>query len=173
MKTLDTRNILWLLIVLSVCLLLLPQAWSAQPTQFCNKVEEMKGGKNIPQDDLILVLKQKRKIYFWKQGKFILSTRAALGFSPKGHKTQQGDGKTPEGRSKSLTVIPRAVFINHFEFLIPMPKTKRTPCSWACPREETLWCMGPLQDVPTVPRAIGLSAALHLLSPISISSMTT
>jgi len=47
--------------------------------------------------DSILVEKQKRILTLYHQDKVIKSYRIALGFSPEGHKTQQGDGKTPEG----------------------------------------------------------------------------
>ncbi|MBS0289560.1 MAG: L,D-transpeptidase family protein [Proteobacteria bacterium] len=47
--------------------------------------------------DLIIVQKAARKLTVFHKNIPIKSYKIALGFSPIGHKTQQGDGKTPEG----------------------------------------------------------------------------
>ncbi len=57
--------------------------------------------KKIPQPfqaiDYIKIFKKNRTLHVY-QGKRLLKTyRIALGFCPIGHKTQEGDGKTPEG----------------------------------------------------------------------------
>jgi murein L,D-transpeptidase YafK len=48
--------------------------------------------------DSILVLKSERKMHLLADGEPIRSYRVALGFEPKGHKIEKGDGRTPEGR---------------------------------------------------------------------------
>ena len=48
--------------------------------------------------DLVLVEKSNSRLYLMRQGEAFASFRVAFGSSPKGHKQEQGDGKTPEGR---------------------------------------------------------------------------
>jgi murein L,D-transpeptidase YafK len=48
--------------------------------------------------DEILVLKSQRTLILLRAGKAIRSYRVALGPSPSGPKTREGDGRTPEGR---------------------------------------------------------------------------
>jgi murein L,D-transpeptidase YafK len=45
----------------------------------------------------ILVEKEKRQMSVFFNGQLLKTYRIALGFSPKGHKEKEGDGKTPEG----------------------------------------------------------------------------
>jgi len=52
----------------------------------------------IPQADFIMVKKSEAKLYLIKKGKVLREYHIALGANPKGHKQQQGDGRTPEGR---------------------------------------------------------------------------
>lgn len=47
--------------------------------------------------DQVIVSKKDRKLELLYQGKVIRTYHVALGGSPVGHKTQQGDQKTPEG----------------------------------------------------------------------------
>lgn len=47
--------------------------------------------------DFVFVDKSARKMYLKKKGKVLRVYHIALGDSPKGHKTQEGDEKTPEG----------------------------------------------------------------------------
>ncbi len=47
--------------------------------------------------DHILVEKADRKMHVLSKGKVLKIYRIALGSSPKGHKQQEGDGRTPEG----------------------------------------------------------------------------
>lgn len=48
--------------------------------------------------DLVQVDKSKRRMYLLDEGRIIREFRIALGKSPKGHKQQEGDQRTPEGR---------------------------------------------------------------------------
>ena len=47
--------------------------------------------------DKVLVLKGERKLVLLKDNAPLKSYEVALGWSPEGHKVQEGDGKTPEG----------------------------------------------------------------------------
>lgn len=49
------------------------------------------------QIDHILVEKSARKLTVFREGQALRTYQIALGFAPDGDKTQQGDGKTPEG----------------------------------------------------------------------------
>ncbi|WP_313998460.1 L,D-transpeptidase family protein [Xanthocytophaga flava] len=48
--------------------------------------------------DRVLVFKSKRKMQLLKDNKVLRTYSIALGASPEGHKSQEGDEKTPEGR---------------------------------------------------------------------------
>ncbi len=47
--------------------------------------------------DLVSVDKSKRRMFLMEEGVVVKEYRIALGASPKGHKQQEGDKKTPEG----------------------------------------------------------------------------
>ena len=47
--------------------------------------------------DKVVVKKGARQLLLMKNGKVLKTFRVSLGGSPKGHKTQEGDQKTPEG----------------------------------------------------------------------------
>ncbi|CCN36773.1 putative YkuD domain protein [Vibrio nigripulchritudo SFn27] len=68
--------------------------------------------------DLVKVVKAERKMYLIDEGKIIKEYRIALGGSPKGHKVQEGDHKTPEGRyildyKKEDSAFHRAMHISY------------------------------------------------------------
>ena len=48
--------------------------------------------------DLVQVIKSKRQMFLIEQGKIIKQYTIALGANPVGHKQQEGDERTPEGR---------------------------------------------------------------------------
>ena len=48
--------------------------------------------------DLVLVEKSKSRLYLMQEGEAFASFHVAFGSNPKGHKQEQGDGRTPEGR---------------------------------------------------------------------------
>ncbi len=51
----------------------------------------------LPKADLVVVHKSLRALTLFKDGKVLKVYHIALGSHPKGHKRQEGDGKTPEG----------------------------------------------------------------------------
>lgn len=53
---------------------------------------------SINKADMVLVIKSKRIMMLLKEGEILKTYRIALGKNPNGHKTRQGDNKTPEGR---------------------------------------------------------------------------
>ena len=52
----------------------------------------------IPRADLVVVDKSTMRLYLMRQGKPFREYAIALGAHPRGHKQQQGDERTPEGR---------------------------------------------------------------------------
>lgn len=48
--------------------------------------------------DRLLLIKHQRKLFMLKDGRPIREYRVSLGRNPAGHKRQEGDGRTPEGR---------------------------------------------------------------------------
>jgi murein L,D-transpeptidase YafK len=56
------------------------------------------GSAAIGRADAVLVDKSDRQLHLLREGAVIATFPVALGFAPEGHKTQQGDGRTPEGR---------------------------------------------------------------------------
>ncbi len=60
--------------------------------------ESQKRKAPIGKADKILVEKSKRKLYLLRRDTIIATYSISLGEHPKGHKTQEGDEKTPEGK---------------------------------------------------------------------------
>lgn len=58
----------------------------------------------------IRVYKGERKLEYWNDGILERSFRIALGFSPKGNKLRDGDGRTPEGSYYICTKNPKSNF---------------------------------------------------------------
>lgn len=52
----------------------------------------------IEKADMVLVIKSESKLYLRKDGKALNEYHVAFGANPKGHKQQQGDERTPEGK---------------------------------------------------------------------------
>jgi len=52
---------------------------------------------DIGKADYVFVDKSERRLNLLRDGAVIASFPVMLGFNPDGHKTQQGDGRTPEG----------------------------------------------------------------------------
>lgn len=48
--------------------------------------------------DRVVVQKAARTLSLYRQGRLLKTYRIALGRNPEGHKQQEGDGRTPEGR---------------------------------------------------------------------------
>ena len=71
--------------------------------------------------DEILVLKNKRRLILLKEGKPLKNYRISLGSNPIGHKTQEGDGRTPEGRYVIDYRNPKSKY--HLSLHISYPNT--------------------------------------------------
>ena len=64
--------------------------------QACDANEQSQSA--LPKIDKILIEKAKRIMTVFNKNNAIKTYRVSLGFTPIGHKHQEGDGKTPEGQ---------------------------------------------------------------------------
>lgn len=69
--------------------------------------------------DLVKVDKSKRRMYLIEGDTVIKEYRIALGKAPKGHKTQEGDQKTPEGRYYLDFVLENSQFYKSMHISYP------------------------------------------------------
>ncbi|MBK1852024.1 L,D-transpeptidase family protein [Marinobacter sp. 1-4A] len=65
---------------------------------FIDKKLPMLLAKDLPAADSVLVKKAERKLYLVRDGLTYRAYNIALGGNPEGHKQQEGDQRTPEGR---------------------------------------------------------------------------
>ncbi len=69
--------------------------------------------------DRVVVWKKHRRLELWHGPKLLHSYRIALGGNPSGHKTQQGDQKTPEGAYVIDRRNPRSQFYKSLHVSYP------------------------------------------------------
>ncbi|MFI4937171.1 MAG: murein L,D-transpeptidase family protein [Candidatus Berkiellales bacterium] len=79
------------------------------------------------QIDSILVEKQKRTMTVFHKNKVIKQYRVALGFSPQGNKSHEGDGKTPEGTYFIVGKNSQSLF--HLSLKLSYPSTEQQQIS--------------------------------------------
>jgi len=75
--------------------------------------------ETFPEIDFILIEKNKRQMSVYFKGNLLRTYNISLGFSPIGHKMQEGDGKTPEGIYFISHKIPNSQF--HLALQISYP----------------------------------------------------
>ncbi|WP_341662068.1 L,D-transpeptidase family protein [Vibrio sp.] len=74
---------------------------------------------SVAQVDLVKVDKSKRRMYLIDDHQIIREFRIALGKSPKGHKRQEGDQRTPEGRYYLDFIIDESEFYRSIHISYP------------------------------------------------------
>jgi len=79
--------------------------------------------------DLIVVMKSKRVLFLMKEGKILKAYKVALGKSPVGKKTTQGDGKTPEGRYYIIGRNPNSNFYKAMKISYPNEQDSKVASS--------------------------------------------
>ena len=72
--------------------------------------------------DFIHVQKNKRLMHVFCQKKLIKTYKISLGFNPKGHKIQEGDGKTPEGSYVICSKNPKSSYFLSLKISYPNEK---------------------------------------------------
>ena len=73
----------------------------------------------LPAVDNILVRKRERRLYLMRQNEVLRSYPISLGLSPFGHKMQEGDFRTPEGKYQLIRRNPRSEFFLSIEVSYP------------------------------------------------------
>jgi murein L,D-transpeptidase YafK len=76
------------------------------------------------QADFILVDKSDRQMTLYAKGKSLKFYRIVLGGNPEGHKRQQGDSRTPEGRYTIDRKIPNSQFTRGLGISYPNEKDR-------------------------------------------------
>jgi murein L,D-transpeptidase YafK len=69
--------------------------------------------------DTVLVKKAERRLYLLRDGRVIHSYPVRLGLNPEGHKEQEGDFRTPEGRYVLSARNPRSEFFLSLQVSYP------------------------------------------------------
>jgi hypothetical protein len=75
--------------------------------------------------DRLRCVKHERKLYAYRDDEVVMTFNVALGREPRGHKVQEGDGRTPRAATTSLRRDTTATFICRSKSPTPMPKTGR------------------------------------------------
>lgn len=73
----------------------------------------------LPAVDNIVVRKGERRLYLMRQGEVLRSYKVALGLAPVGHKQQEGDFRTPEGKYRLIRRNPRSEYFLSLEVSYP------------------------------------------------------
>ena len=76
--------------------------------------------------EIVVVVKSESKLMLRKDGKVIKEYRVALGGNPKGHKRQQGDGRTPEGLYVLDYKNPDSEFYKSIHISYPNAQDRKT-----------------------------------------------
>ena len=100
------------------------------------------------QADTVLVDKSDRKLYLLRNGRVVAEYPVKLGLNPYGHKQQEGDFRTPEGRYTLNRRNPRSEFFLALQVSYP----SREDAAWA---KENGWNPGGLIMIhgqPNVPK---------------------
>lgn len=107
-------RILFKPLLLIVLLLATGLTWASNIQGFSHNGSQSDIGKV----DLVVVDKSKSSMLLMRKGKVLRSYKIAMGDRPKGHKQQEGDQRTPEGRylldyKKSDSAYYRAIHISY------------------------------------------------------------
>lgn len=81
----------------------------------------------LPPITRIVVEKSKRHLTVYNKDEVLKTYTIALGFTPTGHKEQEGDGKTPEGTYKICAKNPNSKY--HRSLKVSYPNSKDIDCA--------------------------------------------
>jgi len=85
----------------------------------CFSLSSVSAFSSIDQADKVLVIKNKRLLLLLQNGSVLRKYDICLGRNPRGHKTRQGDNKTPEGNYVLDSRNPKSTF--HLSLHISYP----------------------------------------------------
>jgi murein L,D-transpeptidase YafK len=73
----------------------------------------------LPVADKVLVRKSERRLYLMNKGEVLRSYKVQLGLAPAGHKAQEGDFRTPEGRYRLVRRNPNSDYFLSIQVSYP------------------------------------------------------
>jgi murein L,D-transpeptidase YafK len=89
-------------------------ALASAPEPSSTSLPTESGALPVPQPlvaaDYVLVRKSERRLYLMREGRVLRSYPVRLGLNPEGHKTEEGDFRTPEGVYTLAARNPRSEF---------------------------------------------------------------
>lgn len=112
--------------VAAACTLFVSVPSHAQSTM--SSIEPARGGADaqadvtefgLPAADNVIIRKSERRLYLMRRGQVLRTYPVALGLAPKGHKEQEGDFRTPEGRYRLIRRNPRSDYFLSIEVSYP------------------------------------------------------
>lgn len=80
------------------------------------------GLPNPPVETAVRIRKDERILQFLSRGRLVKEYRVALGITPVGDKTREGDGRTPEGEFYLCTRLPKSRFHRFLGLSYPAPE---------------------------------------------------
>lgn len=105
-----------------VCAFALSAAWPALAATSLTGTPTVGGEIALPMASEVVVHKAKRRLELWQGGKLLRTYRISLGLNPAGHKQQEGDFRTPEGRYVLDVRNPRSDFFLSMRVSYPNPR---------------------------------------------------
>ncbi len=110
------------------------------------------GALPVPQPlvaaDYVLVRKSERRLYLMREGRVLRSYPVRLGLNPEGHKTEEGDFRTPEGVYTLAARNPRSEFFLSLKVSYPSPDDREDARRRGVPPGGNIMIHG----LPNVPR---------------------
>lgn len=100
------RRASWLLMLLTAAAATLASADTAVTSLPGNRFS----ANPLPMANQVIVHKGERRLELWRGRELLRSYRISLGLNPDGHKQQEGDFRTPEGRYRLNARNPRSEF---------------------------------------------------------------
>lgn len=85
---------------------------------------QLTAAADIQKADEVLVIKSENRLYLLKDGERYASFKVVFGGDPKGHKEQQGDQRTPEGRYTLDSKNPNSRFYKSIHVSYPNQKDR-------------------------------------------------
>ena len=76
--------------------------------------------------DFVLVVKSESRLYLLSDGKELASFKVAFGANPEGHKQEQGDERTPEGRYILDHKNPNSKYYKSIHISYPNPQDRES-----------------------------------------------
>lgn len=96
-EKIEMKKLIILLLIFIIAVLLVLRFHQFIPSSAIEKTKTQYVDWQHVEVDKVEVYKSKRELKLLQQGQVIKTYKMRLGFEPIGHKTTEGDGKTPEG----------------------------------------------------------------------------